>query len=335
MGGRNRLAVYRAYGLFLLREFRWPLGIFFGLILGGGLLIHLGHDVPHSFGEGCYRVFTMLFLEPGDPFPQAWYLEALYYLAPVLGVFVIADSLVLFGLLVFRRKSRLKEWWVMEASTYRTQVVGGGGGRVGYRVISELRRLGELVVGIERQPEPYLTAELQDAGVPIIVAEARLRSALVQANVKEAAAIICATNDDLANLDIALTAREIRPDIRVVLRIFDDTLAQKFATVFKMPAVSTSQTGAHVFVAAATGRGVYYSFQVDRSQLQIADLRVARLAGRTIAELETQEGLRVMCHSSGGTLDLRPRPDRALKSEDTIVVMARGEQLRQLEALNR
>jgi voltage-gated potassium channel len=56
----------------------------------------------------------------------------------------------------------------------------------------------------------------------------------------------------VANLDIGLTARELNPGIRMVLRTFDDTLAERFASTLKQPAISTSHTAVHVFVAAAT-----------------------------------------------------------------------------------
>ncbi len=335
MKRHSDIHLWGTYAKFLLREFKWPLGIFFALVFGGGLLITLFHEKSFTYGEACYTVFSMLFLEPGDQFPQRWFLQVLYYIAPVLGVFVIADSLVRFGILIFQRKSRLKEWWTMQASTYSKHIIVAGVGRVGYRIIHELHRGGNLVVGLERDPDKYLTKELQDLGVPILTGDARLKSVLHEANVKEAKAVIAATNDDLANLDIALTAREIKPDIHVVLRIFDDTLANKFASAFKMPTISTSQTAAHVFVAAATGRNVYASFQIDKTDVHMADVVVGKLAGRTIGDLESAHQVRIVCHSTRGSLSLHPKNDAALQSDDTIVVMAAEERLRKLEELNR
>jgi Trk K+ transport system NAD-binding subunit len=311
------------------------LAIFFGMLLGGGLLMSLFHEGHYGYGKACYLVFTMILLQPGENFPNEWYLQILYYAAPILGLFVIADSLVRFGILLFQKKSRLKEWWVMEASTYKNHIIVAGVGRVGYRILSELRRLGEPAVGIERNPDHFLTRELQDAGVPIITGEARLKSTLQEANIEKAATVICATDDDLANLDIALTSRELNPSVHVVLRMFDDTLAQKFASVFKMPAISTSQTAAQVFVAAATRRSVHYSFQVGGASVRVADLQVLKLAGRTIADLENEHQVRVMCHSSGNGTDLRPRPETPLRAQDTVVVLADETRLRRLEELNR
>lgn len=338
MKRRNPATIYWAYFRFLVQEFRWPLGLFFGLLLFGGLAIHLFHKEHFTLGEACYMVFTMMLLEPGDKFPEQWYLEVIYYVAPVLGVFVIADSLVRFGLLLFEKKTRLKEWWVMVASTYKNHIIVAGVGKVGYRIIRLLKEQGELVVGIEKNPDKYLTSELQDLGVPIITGEARLKSTLNEVNVAQASAIIGATNDDLANMDIGLTAKEINPDIRVVLRIFDDTLAQKFATVFKMPAISTSQAAAPGFVAAATGRSVHYSFQLDRTEVQVSDLRItprSKIAGKTIGEIESAHKIRVVCHKTAGGTEVHPKSGTSIQTDDTIVVVAEMAQVRELEALNR
>jgi Trk K+ transport system NAD-binding subunit len=194
------------------------------------------------------------------------------------------------------------------------------------------------VVGIDRDGDKYLVKELQDQGVPVIAGEARLRTTLGEANVGAARAIICAINDDVANLDIGLTARELNPPIRVVLRIFDDTLAERFASALKLPAISTSATAAHVFVAAATGRSVYTSFRVGEQEVHLADIDLAaasRLCGLTVAELEAVHGVRVVCHRTGSQVALHPNPAAALVASDTLVVMASQERLRALEALNR
>lgn len=63
--------------------------------------------------------------------------------------------------------------------------------------------------------------------------DARFQQTLVGANIGKAKAIPATTDDDLANIEAALDAREINPGVRVVLRLFDDTL-EKLAQVEKM-----------------------------------------------------------------------------------------------------
>jgi voltage-gated potassium channel len=321
------------FALYVLRELRWPLGIATGLVLAGGILFSLSLGEPYP--KACYTVFMLMLGEPTAEFPDRWYTQLLFFAVPIVGLGAIADSVVRLGYLIFSSKRKLEEWWIMEASTYRNHIVVCGLGRVGYRIAHELRALGETVVAVDRNRESIFAGEFLDLGVPVLFGEVRLRQTLEKANVAHAKAVILATDDDLANLDAALTAREIRPDVRVVLRLFDDTLARKVAGAFNLPAISTSQVSAPAFVAAATGRSVLHSFQIENETIHVADLRVLRLAGRTGAQIQKDFGASVVMHKSirGGTLG--PDPARALEAGDTLVLAAPPSNVRALEEANR
>ena len=167
-------------------------------------------------------------------------------------------------------------------------MVGGGDGRVGYQVIKELLELRESVVAVEMDSEALLLGELFDRGIPVIQGNARLSTTLEQANVPDAKAVIMTTGDDLTNLDIGLLARNLNARARIVLRLFDETLASKVAGAFAMPAISTSQVAAPAFIAAATGRKVYHGFQLAGQYVHLTDLAIqptGLLAGRSVREV--------------------------------------------------
>jgi Trk K+ transport system NAD-binding subunit len=160
---------------------------------------------------------------------------------------------------------------------------------------------------------------------------------LEQAGVARARAIILATNDDLANLDAALTAQDLNPKLRVVLRLFDESLALKFTTHFAMPAVVTSQVSAQAFIAAATGRKVYHDFQLDGSKLHLTDVTVAAegtLPGRSVGEVQAAYGVNVVMHRGAGGVLINPGHDTALGAGDTLLVIAPMDQLAALERAN-
>jgi hypothetical protein len=101
-------------------------------------------------------------------------------------------------------------------------------GKVGYRVILELLRFGREVVAIEVNEEGRFIEEVKSLGVvPVIIGDATRSEFLHKAGVIYADAILPATDDQLANLEIALDAREINPDLKVVMRMFDVELARK------------------------------------------------------------------------------------------------------------
>ncbi len=322
------------YGLYILREFRWPLVVLTGLVLlGGSLFSRTLPDLP--YGKACYTVFMLVFVQPTIDFPSQWYNQVLFFLIPVVGLGAVADSVVRLGYLIFSSKRKLQEWWIMEASTYRNHIVLCGLGRVGYRVARELLALREPFVALERNRESLFVEEIQDAGVPVLIGEARLRKNLELAGAAHARAIILVTDDDLANLDAALTAREIKPEIRVVLRLFDDTLANRVAGSFKLPAISTSQVSAPAFVAVATGRAVFHSFQLDGQTFHVADVQVCRLAARSVAQAQREFEVSVVLHRRAGSASLAPNPEQELHTGDIIVVAAPVERIRALEDANR
>lgn len=329
----SRAVKYVRYAAYLAREFRWPLAVLAALMFGGGGVLAATMGLP--YGKACFAIFMLMMVEPTLDFPDRWYAQVLFFLVPVVGLGAIADSVVKLGYLVFTSKQKLQEWWIMEASTYRNHIILCGLGRVGYRIARELMALGESFVAIERKRENPFVDEILDANIPVLHGEARLRKTLETAGAARARAIILATDDDLANLDAALTAREIQPDIRVVVRLFDDTLATKVAGSFKLPVVSTSQVSAPAFVAAATGRSVYHSFQLDGRTIHVADFSVERLGERTILDLEREFDVSVVLHKGAAGSDLNPDPPRTVRKGDTIVVVAPMEKIRRMEAANR
>ena len=99
-------------------------------------------------------------------------------------------------------------------------------------------------------------------------------SILEQAGVRKAKAVIVTTSDDLTNLDIALAARDLNATARIVIRLFDETLARKVAGAFAMPTISTSQVAAPAFIAAATRPKVYQGFQLAGQYVHLTDLTI-------------------------------------------------------------
>lgn len=326
----HRAAVkYGHYAIHVFHQLRWRLLVIAALVLVGGSQLALSLRLPYA--KACYTVFMLMFVQPTIDFPEHWYNQVLVFAVPVIGLGALADAVVRLGYLVFSSKRKLQEWWIMEASLFRNHIVLCGLGRNGYRMARELLALGEKFVVIERDRECEFAEEILDAGVPVLFGDARHRKMLERANVGAARAILAATDDDLANLDAALTAREIKRDIKVVIRFFDDTLASKVASSFQIAAMSSSKVSAPSFVAAATGWSVLHAFQLENRTIHVADLRLERLAGRKIGDLQREFGVSVVYHKG----DFTPDGERALAGGDTIVVMALVEKFRALEEANR
>ena len=241
----------------LLRQFYVPLGLFVVSILLGGLLFDLLYTHAEVQGltyiESVYAIFSMIFFGDSVPFPQQWYLQIFFFVVPIIGLGLIGQGIINFGVMLFNKSARQGEWQVAIASTYRDHIVVAGIGRLGLRIVQQLLDFGEDVVGVEISPESEFVQRVMDLKVPVILGDATRPDVLKQAGVQQASSIVTCTENDMTNLEIAIVAREVQESIHVVLRMFDHDMAQKVARGFKIPtAFSTSALAAPAFARAAT-----------------------------------------------------------------------------------
>lgn len=325
-------------------EFRGSLAVFFGVWWFAAIVLWLWYVRPGpeggtlTFREALYDVFMMLPAQTPIPPPASFGLLAIFYIVPAVGLIIVAEGIVRFGVVLFNRKLRLQEWTMVECASLANHIIVCGGGKVGYRVTLELERLKEQVVVIEKEASTVFLQDLQARGIPVVLADARFHKTLENANIAKAKALIATTNDDLVNLEAALGAKEMNPKIRVVLRLFDDTLAKKIEGSFAIPSISTSNVSAPAFVAAATNRGVFHSFKIDQYDLHLADLTVVEgccLVGQTIGQITRAIDFTVVLYRSPTVFDLHPNPDIVLKAGDKIIVLASLEKLSEIENLNK
>ena len=158
-----------------------------------------------------------------------------------------------------------------------------------------------------------------------------MASVLEQAGVRQARAVIVTTSDDLTNLDAAITARELNRDAKIVIRLFDETLATKVAGAFSMPTISTSQVAAPAFIAAATGRKIYQGFQLAGQYVHFTDITICP-TGRLVGRERRRDPVRQADqhrHAAGRRAALTSTPTRrsCWKPGDTILVIAPMEAL--------
>jgi voltage-gated potassium channel len=327
----------------LVGQFRASLTAFAALICIGTLSLKFFYVHPETeqhlgWMDAIYATFMLLLAETPLPFPGKSWLQILFFITPIIGLAVAADGVLRFGVALFNRRERKEAWQVAIASTCRNHIIVCGLGKVGYRVTKELLRLGEEVVGIERDAEGPFLEELQQMKVPVLLGDARTRDLLEKASVREASAIVVCTQDDLTNLDIALDAREIKPDIKVVMRMFDGKLAEKVRRGFGIrTAFSTSALAAPAFAAAATRAKIDQSFYLDDVLMNVARAMIQKgstLDGRTVAWAEDELDLTIVMHETSDAIDPHPAPDVTLRAGDCVVVFASLESLARLREMS-
>jgi Trk K+ transport system NAD-binding subunit len=150
-----------------------------------------------------------------------------------------------------------------------------GLGNIGFRVMEHLLEYDERVVVIEQQRDSRFLATARRLGVAVIVGDATVLQVLRQAHAATARAVVAATDNELANLEIGLLARELSPRQRVVLRLNDANLAQTLREAANIRlALSIPTLAAPAFVAALYGDRVPTIFLVCGGLLAVYELLV-------------------------------------------------------------
>jgi Trk K+ transport system NAD-binding subunit len=210
----------------------------------------------------------------------------------------------------------------------RGHAVVVGLGNVGTRIATLLHELGVPVVCVERNPATRGIAVARHLDIPVLVGEGPLDSQLRRARVHASRAVIAVTGDDATNLEAVLEARALSPDVRVVLRLFDDDFATHVYRTFTNAASrSVSYLAAPAFAAALMGREVLGTLSVYRHVVLVAQF-VAEpgtpLVGRMLREAESPGEVRIIAVRPHGTHEYLWRPDhsRKLGPGDSYVIVA-------------
>jgi len=210
-------------------------------------------------------------------------------------------------------------------------VIVVGGGDVGTRVAGGLHDLGFDVALIDHEATARGVAFARNLGLPVVIGDAPSERVLRRAGVENAIALVSATSNDIVNLETALQARAMRgDDLRIVLRLFDDDLAQRVSETLGRNVVSRSVSylAAPAFAVAMLEHKVLRTIAVGRHVLVIADVRVepgSDLAGQRLTDLEQDQLSRVLAlaeRTKPRWFDWSPRRERRLEPGDRLIVLA-------------
>ncbi|MDT5207599.1 MAG: hypothetical protein QOF67_14 [Mycobacterium sp.] len=216
----------------------------------------------------------------------------------------------------------------------RNHVIVVGLGSFGIRVVSDLMAAGYEVAVIERDDDNRYLNTADRLDVPVIFGDATLRQTLESARIDEARAVAVLTRDDIVNIETAIVLKEMlgprtlpevnRPDVPIVLRVYDRTLGAAVAQRFGFENVhSTVELAAPWFIGAALGLQVLGTFSVGHRSFMVGGMYVklgSELDGLRMGDLSTQT--RVIAITRPGTeVRLHPRRDAKLSAGDTAYLV--------------
>ena len=325
----------------LLREFAVPLSIFILTIFGGGIvyyfLAQIAREPISTPLESMYLVLSMTFLQTGGSFPQTWYLGLYYFIMPLIGLIILAQGVTEFSVMLFNRRARAKEWEVAVASTYNNHIILVGLGHLGFRVAEELMNMEQEIVIIEANPKADLINSIKAKGIPVIQDDATREQALESAGVNNARAIVICTQNDSLNLKVALKARRLKPEIQVIIRIFDEDFAQALHEQFGYIAFSATGMAAPAFASAASGVEMTRPITVEGQSMSLAYLKVepsSQLVDQTVNAVEQRYHLSVVFIRHNSKSDFHPQADCHISAKDVMAVLGGPNEIMSLASDN-
>jgi Trk K+ transport system NAD-binding subunit len=331
-----RLVRANFYDLVLLLRESWiVLAGFFILVIAGTLYLALYEN--RGPAVALYETLKLLTLQSSLALPTNPLGLLLFFLIPLLGLALIFQSVLNFGRLLLDKGSRREAWQVALASTYRDHVIVCGLGRVSLRVVLQLLESGYEPVVIERDWSTEFVERALNLKVPVIKGDARELATLRQAGLTRACAVVATIDDDLSNIEIALTARAARPTLRVILRVFGEELDQNLERGFgPNSAFSASALAAPTYVGAAVSREVDYVLPLGDGLLGITQITVqpdSQISGFARA-IEENHAIRVLSHQDPGGRPMRPGLMRQLASHDRVILLGSLSALESLRLKN-
>jgi len=331
---RRRLLQQRLRARHELSMFTRRLGILLAVLVGIVVAGTLGYALSEgtSLGYGLEWTLDTITTVGAIPNPHDTSARVLKVCLEIFGIGTLFYGLVtaaeffvsgeLSGLLDERRTQRMID-------SYSDHFIVCGFGRVGRQVSRDLRAAGIEHVVIDHNPENREVA--RELGVAYIESEAADDDVLRAAGIERARGVIACVDSDAENIFIALTARELRSDIRIVARAAVEESERKLLRAgadrvispYKTSGAEMARTALHPQVGGA---------------LEFADLRLEEIevppgcagAGRPIAEVRGRAVVAAL-RRLGGAVEAQPSPESVVNVGDMLFALGSPEALAELE----
>ena len=211
-----------------------------------------------------------------------------------------------------------------------------GLGRVGWRVLEYLRAAGLSVVAVDTDCDP---GDPRLAKVRLVKGDCRNREVLEQAGVRTARGVLILTSDDLINISAALTVRHLSPEVRVVVRAFNQNLIARLGKAVRnvFPLSVSGLAAPLLALTALTGEALgTLGLEEDRHQITEAVVRPgSKVRGLTLGEVAERYRVQVVAYlpaSGPERFLLEVDPSARLAARDRLVVCGDPLDLAQLLA---
>lgn len=313
--------------------------IFISIIFGtAGYMIIEGYSLIDAYYMTMITVTTVGFLEV-HPLSDAGRIFTTILLVTNIGLFFYGATTIV-GLVVEGEFRNLYKNYNVKKKIeeLKNHVIVCGYGRNGRQVCLELKDDKHPYLIIESREN--IVEELKEqSDILFIEGDATEEAILIEAGIKNAKAIITTLPEDPDNVYVALSARELNPEITIISRASNESSVNKLKRAGANNVIMPEKIGgAHMaalvmkpdimeFIAELTGQGSDISLTFE--ELSLKDLS-SEFIGRTIRDLDIRNktganiiGLRM----PDGEFVINPLPETELNQNTKLIALGNSNQI--------
>lgn len=229
-----------------------------------------------------------------------------------------------------------------EIKSFRDHVIVCGFGRNGFKAYDELRHSGARAVVVEQNQALVTAANEAGHQIPAVFGDATLDSTLRQAGIAHARALITALPKDADNVFVALSARELNPNIIIIARASARSSVSKLISAGASSVVLPDEIGgshmANLVIRPEVIRFLDMISGLDPNKLRLEELSFNEfkpaLRGQSIRELDVRSrtGATIIAlrRGQGGELEVSPAADYRTAAGDVLLVLGNEAQIQAL-----
>jgi voltage-gated potassium channel len=327
---------------FSVRRFAYAVAAFIGILTVATVVFRYVEE--ESWVDSLYRSVVTTTLTGLDTRPDttAGKVFSIFVLFTGVAIFLyVAGAIVemiargvFTGAWAERRRRRMME-------TIHDHYIICGYGRVGRRIAHEFRSAGVPYVVIDFNPAVLSIAQRE--GETYVEGSGTNDEDLRRAGLERARGLVAASDSDVDNLYITLSARAARPDLQIVARASTEDAATKLdragAHRIVQPYATAGQEMAQLMLKPQVAAFLEIVSTHAGPDLRFEEIVVTRASGqvgRTIRELRIRRdtgAVVITIRRSDGTFETTPSPDHALVEGDVLIAVGTETELRALEEL--
>jgi voltage-gated potassium channel len=229
-----------------------------------------------------------------------------------------------------------------EMSKIRDHYIICGVGRVGSRIVAEMRRTGVPFVAVESDAQKAAALGLQPA--QLLVRDATLDETLREAGVARARGLAACLPDDADNLYVVLSARSLNHGLHIVARAVEEQAEPKLIKAGASRVVAPTIIGSHRMAQALLKPAVAdfmdsltaESLDLGFEQIEVSEASV--FVGQMLKDTAIRSALDVVVAAirrAGGEMAFNPSGETRIETGDLLIAIGRAESLREMTAAAR